>query len=520
MAIQPDGKIVVAGTSTNAAGTPAFFVARFLNPQGALDPSYGLGTGASRPNFGSQESGAALALQPDGRILVAGISNSATTGIHMFVERLLNPEGTVDFSYGLGTGASRPNFDQSESASAIALQSDGKIVVAGTSIDATPRARILVTRLLNPQGTLDGSYGLGTGGSRPDLPGSVITSAVAVQQDGKILAAGTEGPSLFASPGNFVVARFLNPQGTSDPGFGSGGSAVTDFGNNDRLAAMVLQPDGKILLAGSTAGNGGDDFAVARLLPGGSPDTSFGTGGRTTVDFGGSDDGTAMALQPDGKIVVAGTTGAFPNEDTAVTRLQPNGLPDTSFGKAGKSVVDLGHNELANGVALQSDGKIVVAGASQTQGSSNDNVYALRLLGDPAAGGGGVGGVDGGGTKVPTCAGKKATIIGTNGKDSLTGTRRADVIVALGGNDTVKGGGGNDVICGGSGNDKISGGSGSDHLYGENGKDTITGGNGKDTLSGGAGNDKLSGQAGNDTLKGGAGTDKLSGGAGKNKDRQ
>ena len=119
---------------------------------------------------------------------------------------------------------------------------------------------------------------------------------------------------------------------------------------------MVLQPDGKILLAGSS----GSDFAVARLLPGGSPDTSFGTGGRTTVDFGSSDDGSAMALQPDGKIVVAGTTGAFPNEDTAVTRLQPNGLLDSSFGKAGKSVVDLGHNELANGVALQSDGKIVV----------------------------------------------------------------------------------------------------------------------------------------------------------------
>ncbi len=216
VAIQPDGKIVVAGTSTNAAGTQAFFVARFLNPQGALDPSYGLGTGASRPNFGTQESGAALALQPDGKILVAGSSSSSPAGSHMFVERLLNPEGTVDFSYGLGTGASRPNFDQTEFATAIALQPDGKIVVAGTSIDGTPRSRILVVRLLNPQGTLDPSYGLGTGGSRPDLPGSVFTSAVAIQQDGKILAAGTEEPGGFNTPGNFVVARFLNPQGTSD----------------------------------------------------------------------------------------------------------------------------------------------------------------------------------------------------------------------------------------------------------------------------------------------------------------
>src|SRR5262249_59927035 len=136
--------------------------------------------------------------------------------------------------------------------------------------------------------------------------------------------------------------------------------------------------------------------------------------------------------------------------------------------------------------ALQADGKIVVAGTSSVSGSSNSDMFVLRLQGDPGASGGG-GPNPPGGSRVPTCAGRKATIVGTNGRDRLTGTRHADVIVALGGNDTVKGGAGDDVICAGDGNDHVSGGAGNDKIYGQNGRDTLTRGHGDDTASGGAG---------------------------------
>jgi Ca2+-binding RTX toxin-like protein len=135
--------------------------------------------------------------------------------------------------------------------------------------------------------------------------------------------------------------------------------------------------------------------------------------------------------------------------------------------------------------------------------------------GAPGGGGGGGGGTNG---QAPKCAGHRATIVGTSGRDRIVGTRRADVIVALGGSDRISGGGGDDIICGGAGNDRISGGSGNDKLYGQDGKDTVSGGSGDDRASGGAGNDKVSGGSGDDNLAGGSGNDKLSGGSGTDKD--
>jgi uncharacterized delta-60 repeat protein len=547
VAVQPDGKIVVAGSSENVPFTSeSILVARFLNPQGTLDLSYGSGTGESTPSLGSYETGAAMALQPDGKIVVAG-TDQAGNG-DMFAARLLNPQGTLDPSYGLGTGGSRPDFGGAEAGAAVALQPDGKIVVAGNGTDPGGQQRLLVARFLNPQGTLDTSYGLGTGGSRPNaFPGIQSGSAVAVQPDGKILVAGTT----FLPAPDFIVARFLNPQGTSDPSFGSAnGGATVDFGGSDFGHAMVVQPDGKILLAGNTDVNGTADFAVARLLSDGSPDNSFGQGGKAIFDLGGSDHANAMALQPDGKIIVAGDRLIGSSDDIAVVRLQPNGTLDSTFGQAGTSIIDLGRNEVANSVALQSDGKIILAGTSTS--SAGSDMLVVRLLGDPVAsggtggggtggggtggggtggggGGGGAGGGGGGGTRVPRCAGRKATIIGTNGADKLTGTKGPDVIVGLGGNDTISGGGGNDLICGGDGNDRIDGGAGNDRLFGQAGNDRLFGGSGNDRIDGGAGNDRLSGQAGNDRLFGragkdqlfgGPGHDRLNGGAGKNTTRQ
>ena len=158
---------------------------------------------------------------------------------------------------------------------------------------------------------------------------------------------------------------------------------------------MVLQPDGKILLAGTTSANGTPDFALARLN---------GTALRTTrsaraarrSSTSAPTTSARVALQPDGKIVIAGETLSGAAGDIAVVRLQPNGLLDSTFGNGGKSIVDLGENERASGIALQADGKILLGGTS-VDAIGRSSILAVRLLGDPSPTGsaGGTGGSSG-----------------------------------------------------------------------------------------------------------------------------
>jgi uncharacterized delta-60 repeat protein len=546
VAVQRDGRIVIGGSS-DAAGTSDMAVVR-LTGAGAIDTSYGLGTGGSRINFGalvpnatsSNDQATALVLQPDGKILLGGVSDAA--GTHdMAVVRLNSPAGTLDASYGLGTGGSRIDFGglvpnatgSDDEVGALALQPDGKIVVVGAS-DAVGGYDMAVVRVNSPAGTLDASYGLGTGGSRIDFSGLVpnatghtdFGAAVALQPDGKIVVAGDTNA---AGTGDLAVVRLLSPQGTLDTsyGLGTGGSRV-DVGSyvaggtsaDDTARAMVLQPDGKILVAGDTEARGTADFAVVRLRsPQGTLDPSFGADGHgaAVIDLGGDNPGQSMALQANGKIVVAGTIERNGQLDPAVIRLQPNGTLDTSFGDHGERNIEMPGRQAVSGLAIAPDGKVVVVGT--TGAGAVSDMFAARLQGDPASQGGGPSG-GGGKGKTLRCAGKRATVIGTNRKNRLKGTKRADVIAGLGGNDKIDGRGGNDVICAGDGNDSVAGGDGKDRLYGQNGKDTLKGGTGNDSLDGGSGNDKLYGQSGKDTLRGRAGHDRLAGGPGKDKQKQ
>ena len=153
-------------------------------------------------------------------------------------------------------------------------------------------------------------------------------------------------------------------------------------------------------------------------------------------------------------------------------RLQPNGLPDTTFSGDGRATVDLGGSEGATGLALQPDGRILVG----VNTDPNTDLVVLRLQGDalpgsgaggPGAGGGGLAGA------AARCAGRAATVIGSNGRDRLRGTAKADVIVGLGGNDVIEARGGDDLVCGGAGADALKGGAGADRLLGEAGADRL-----------------------------------------------
>jgi uncharacterized delta-60 repeat protein len=296
----------------------------------------------------------------------------------------------LDTTYGLGTGASVMDFAGFDRGNDVALQTDGKILVAGTANATAANSDFGVARLLNPQGTFDTSYGGGTGKSQVDLNASStdVARAMALQTDGKILVAGYT--NAFGT-NDFALVRLTNPGGVPDPGFRLGtGKAISDLGGTDDEAQAVLQqPDGKILLAGFTNAAGTRDFAVIRVVnPQGTLDPTFGntTGNRALANFGGSDAGLDMALQSDGKIVVAGYTDVGGDTDFAVARFMPNGALDTTFGTGGKAIFDLGGNDLGTALALQTDGRIVVAGSTDAGSGVLTNVALARFIGGEPTG--------------------------------------------------------------------------------------------------------------------------------------
>ena len=238
---------------------------------------------------------------------------------------------------------------------ALVLQPDGKIAVAGRRNKPAPNGNFdfaLARYESNGASTLTfGTAGLVT----TDFGGSVDRAfAMALQPDGKLVVVGD-------SDASFALARY-NPNGSLDESFGAGGKVVTSFGGADQASAVILQPDGKIVVAGQTDTGLSIDFALARYMPDGSLDAGFGSGGRVTTNFvGNSDDlGSAVALQPDGRIVVGGTS----EDNFALARYTPEGVLDSSFGTEGKVTTNLGGEDLLHALALQPDGSIVAVGES------------------------------------------------------------------------------------------------------------------------------------------------------------
>ena len=286
VALQPDGKIIAAG-STNSD----FALARY-NSDGSLDSNFGSGGRVTTDFFGKQDAGNALALQPDGKIVVAGSSNRDNE-LSDFALARYNSDGTPDASFGQG-GKTTSVFAGSN-ALELVIQPDGKLIAAGAPVFSIAR--------FNSDGTLDTSFGSGgkvTANNRS-------LAALALQSDGKILAGG--GTLDDAPDTDFIVSRY-NSNGSLDTAFGSNGVVILDFiGGPDFARAIAVQPDSKIVVAGQAAADVSlnTNFAVARLTPNGGLDSTFGQGGKTTTDFAGEFDiAWAIVIQPDGKIVVAG----------------------------------------------------------------------------------------------------------------------------------------------------------------------------------------------------------------------
>lgn len=288
------------------------------------------------------------------------------------------PPGALDPGFGAGGGVGVPvgPAGRSSQASGLAIQPDGKIVAAGATTDNTfspPRTDFAFVRL-NSDGTLDPAF---AGGKKiiSFAAGDTAASAVALQLDGKIVAAGS---AIAGGGADFALVR-VQSDGTLDTTFGNptGGLVTTDFSSPADLAfAVAIQSDGKIVAAGLTTSGAATDFALSRYNPDGSLDPSFGTGGKVTTNLGTNDAARALAIQADGKIIAAGFAVNGTNSEFALVRYNSNGTLDPSFGTAGKVTTHIGIGDaLVNAVAIESDGKIVAAG-SATNGLNTDFALA------------------------------------------------------------------------------------------------------------------------------------------------
>jgi uncharacterized delta-60 repeat protein/uncharacterized repeat protein (TIGR01451 family) len=401
--VQPDGKIVVVGEAaegeggSEAVGTLGadddryrgdrdFAVLRLLR-DGTPDPDFG-GDGVVTVDLaGGNDEATSVVVQPDGAILVAGrvfpgISALSDLGVPSMTGVLrLEPDGDLDDGFGDDGVVLLDRAPDREALTALALADDGTILLGGLVADPGAESDLAVLRLL-PDGDTDDGFGGGL--VRTDFGGNDEARAVAVRPDGSIVAAGvtrSAGRTAFALAG-------YDATGAPAAGFGSGGSVVTDVtGDLDELRAIAVQPDGRVVTAGEGRAGPAGDVAVVRYDTDGTLDETFGFGGIVLTDLSGSDGAYAVAVAPDGGIIVAGHT----RFDAFVLRYTADGVPDGQFGQAG--IVRFTFTEEfgptpseARGLAVRDDGTIVVAGSVSYRGSEGsapyDDVGIARLTAD------------------------------------------------------------------------------------------------------------------------------------------
>jgi len=394
VAVHSDGKIVAAGFADDANFVPVLAVARY-DANGNLDPAFGSG-GKVTIDIGIVSSVRVdLAIDAAGRIVVAGtVTRDPFLPSDVGVARL-TPTGVLDATFGVAGTVTTDIAGFTDEANSVAIQSDGKIVVAGTArSSALPGAADFAVIRYTADGSLDSSF---------DTDGKVTTdffgfddqgNGVAIQNDGRIVIAGTAKPANDTS--DFGVVRY-DANGTLDTTFDGDGKALTDIAANwDEANAVAIQPgDGKIVVVGGAivpnAIGWFHDFALVRYDTKGGLDAGFGAGGKVITDFSSGDDmGADVVIAGDGRIVAAGWV-ADPADvelliDFGVARYDSTGALDATFGTGGTVITDLGHIDYGQGVALQGDCRIVVAGWSWPADTGDGAFGLVRYDGNTCGG--------------------------------------------------------------------------------------------------------------------------------------
>ncbi len=342
----------------------------------ALSGSLDVGFGSDGRVTGGLAGGAdAIALQSDGKIVALGSNHLAR----------YNADGSVDAAFGAAGDVAISFSGIQDQALDVAVQGDGKLIVVGASRPGGINARndFAIARF-NADGTLDTAFGTAGKAYVDFLGGHDDANAVIVQPDGGILSIGYAATDVGGSAFDFAVAR-ITAAGELDTTFDSDGRATANVaGELDRAYAAALQPDGAIVLTGEVRAerNGAGDVGLARFNGNGALDTTFGSGGVVHISYADdSDQASDVALQADGKIVIAGNAVVGSTADFLIARLNADGSRDTSFGTAGLVTTPFGTlQDFARAVVIQPDGAIVAAG--QASASTATDFGLVRLLSD------------------------------------------------------------------------------------------------------------------------------------------
>ena len=381
--LQPDGKLVLAGYCS------VRFCALRLNPDGTLDTTFNTTGMVVLPAISSYDAANGAVVQPDGKLVIVG-DCTVSGGYDMCVARL-NVDGSTDATFTAGTrpvpGAGPTGGAH---ALAIAVQADGKLVLGGHCFSISGNLDFCLERL-NADGSIDTTF------NAAGTPGRVLRPVGAsydygyrliVQPDGKYVMAGyCNGAGM-----DFCAMR-LNPDGSLDATFNTTGTLLLPVGSvvngNDTAAALALQPDGKFVLAGYCSNGVNLDFCAVRINADGSLDTTFNSNGKLLVPVGTGDDyATAVAVQSDGKLLLSGYCSNAGNNDFCAVRLNSDGSLDKTFNPTGTPgkvtyAIAAGH-DYATSIVVQPDGKVVVAGyCSPDTLGSNPSFCAIRLEGGP-----------------------------------------------------------------------------------------------------------------------------------------
>jgi uncharacterized delta-60 repeat protein len=380
IAVLPDDRIIAAGT--HQISTSNWDIAVFrLWPDGALDTTFGINGYTFFDVAGNLDFGNCVAIEDDGKIIVGGGASINNFGdIDFFAARLM-VDGALDPTFGTG-GISQLHLNGGEDLFYnVALQSDGKIVFAGQDMMGGTTLTNPVLARLNANGSPDLDFGNN---------GFVVTDVnnefnrfrdLVILGDGSIIGAGSAGSSL----GYDILLIKYDGSGTPDNSFGTQGTALFNLNTGNDMAYSIMQHpgNGRILVAGQK-GNGftNTDFLLMSVKTNGTLDSSFAVNGIASLNVNTIDVASDMAIQDNGKIVLAGTIGGsgLGANDWAVARFSEGGTLDTGFGSNGYTITPVGSFfSAANSVALQSDGKIVTGGVAA---NTNNDMAVVRYFGD------------------------------------------------------------------------------------------------------------------------------------------
>jgi uncharacterized delta-60 repeat protein len=384
--VQPDQKVLTVGMSFDATFTSRAQVFRYL-PDGTLDTDFGTDGGFTY-TLDFEANLYSAALTSEGKIVLVGSTTDYQTYRVLLIR--LNADGTLDNDFGTGGVVAQAVTEVSafgeDKGFDLTLDADGNILVAGTSFSADYVDRPVVLRF-TPAGALDTSFGTNGVATIPVGEYRCDFKAIAVQPDGKIVAAGTYGSGL--QWWVFLLARF-EADGSLDSGFGTNGVVQYNYGNvDDEAEDLALLPDGSILVAGFTATQSFNYSALLmKFTPEGILDATFSEDGIVEEDLGQYDYAAMVEVQTDGRVVMAGTSGEGPPNafDMAVWKYNADGSRDLSFGNGGVAQPVLpGYSAMIYGMDLQADGNIVIGGQARTPENQNHFLTA-RLRNDLVSG--------------------------------------------------------------------------------------------------------------------------------------